>query len=83
MNRFVKEALGAIAASVLSGGYWLMFFLFAEGFTAADYGPGMRPGEGFLKLKVAAVFIGGPVLFAMLIALWRRLTHRTDVDMLE
>jgi hypothetical protein len=69
-----RKAFVALIASVLSGAYWLLFFYFAESYTAADYRPGTEPSEGFLRAKVAVVVLGGPLLYALLILLWQRTT---------
>lgn len=69
----IRSWLGAILASILSGAYWLLFFFFAESFTAADYAEGAEPAEWMLRAKVIAVMVGGPLLFAILIQVWRRI----------
>lgn len=68
----MRSWITALVASILSGAYWLLFFFFAESFTAADYADGAQPSEWLLRLKVAAVLIGGPLLFAALIQLWHK-----------
>lgn len=48
----------------------------AEVFTAADYRPGYRPSDSYLTIRVALVVVAGPTVFAILIAIWRRLEHK-------
>jgi hypothetical protein len=74
----IRSWLIALLASILSGAYWLLFFLFAESFTAADFAEGAGPADRVLRFKVAAVLIGGPLLFALLIQAWRRLARATS-----
>ncbi|GEM_PF-4073741 len=74
----IRSWLTALLASILSGAYWLLFFLFAESFTAADFAEGAEPAEWVLRLKAATVLIGGPLLFAALIQAWRRLARATS-----
>lgn len=76
MSRRLKIWFSTAAAAVLSGLYWLLFFLFAETFTAADYRAGDEPGEAFIRAKIAAALVVGPALYALCIAGWRRLERR-------
>lgn len=69
----MKRGILTIVAAFLSGLYWFVFFLFAETWTASDYRAGTEPGDGWLTAKVALVFLAGPLIFAVLIAGWRRL----------
>jgi hypothetical protein len=76
MSRRAKLAISTIVAAILSGGYWLLFFLFAEAFTASDYAPGYQPSAGFLNARIVVVLVGGPLIFAALILLWRLIERR-------
>ena len=63
-----------VAASVLSGLYWLAFFLVAESLLASDFGPGPAPPTGQLRVKAVAVLTCGVAVYALLVAAWRRFT---------
>ena len=65
-----------LAASVLSGLYWLAFFFVAESIVAGDYRAGAAPGEGVLALRAGLVLVGGIGGFALCIAIWRRVRGR-------
>ena len=64
-----------LAASILSGLYWLGFFFLAEAFTAADYRGGLEPSSRLLRAKGAAVVAAGVVGYALCMDAWRRLTR--------
>ena len=68
--------MSTIVAAVLSGLFWFAVLAFAEGFLAGDYRPGSEPSAFYLWFKSAVVVIGGPALFALCIAAWRRLERR-------
>lgn len=80
MSRRMKLAVSTIVAAVLSGVYWLGWFFFAETFMAADYQAGSEPSELVIRLRIAFALLIGPLLFAFLIALWRRLERRLIPD---
>ncbi len=69
----IRTWISTIVAAVLSGVYWLLFFFMAEGFTASDYRWDMQPSETYLTFKAAVVVVAGPLIYATLIVLWRRL----------
>ena len=67
-----KVAISTMVAAVLSSICWLIFLLFAETATASDYRAGSAPGET-PRLKMVAVLVTGPLVFAVGIVAWQRL----------
>jgi len=70
MTRWPARVAELVFSAVASAAFWIGVLALLEGATLFDYSTGAEPNETWVTIKIGAVLVSAPVVYALLLR-WR------------